>query len=118
MFYLYGAANTLVLLYHLYVETERTEAVITTDHGTHRILHPAIVEVPLTFGQRLYKLPHGAPGRGTHAFGALTIFRDPLLTLPDIASVLNGILILCHEVRIDRLTYGCNSDFIHTAISK
>lgn len=35
------------------------------------------------------------------------------LTLPDIASMLNGILILRHKVRIDRLTDGCDSYLIH-----
>jgi hypothetical protein len=33
------------------VETERPEAVVTTDHGTHGILHPAIVEIAFTPGQ-------------------------------------------------------------------
>ena len=27
------------------IETERTETVVATNHGTHRVLHPAVVEV-------------------------------------------------------------------------
>ena len=35
----------------LNVETERTEAVIAADHGTHGVFHPAIVEITFSFGQ-------------------------------------------------------------------
>ena len=44
-----SAARSLSL-YHLDIETERTESVVAADHGTHRVLHPAIVEVPLAPG--------------------------------------------------------------------
>ena len=54
-----GDTKAISLLNHLNIETERTKAVVAADHRTHWILHPAIVEVPLTSGQRLYKLPHG-----------------------------------------------------------
>ncbi len=54
------------------------------------------------------------PGRGAHSFGALAILRDPLMPLPHVTSMLDGVLIPCHQVWIDRLSYGCNSHFVHT----
>ena len=41
----------VALRYHLDIETEWTETVVAADHRAHRVLHPAIVEVPFTSGQ-------------------------------------------------------------------
>ena len=100
----------------LNIETERTETVIAADHRTHGVLHPTIVEVPLAFGQRFHKFPHGLPCSRTHPLWLPAVNGDPLLPFPDIASVLNGILILGHQVRIDRLANGCDSYFAHNII--
>ena len=37
--------------HHFNIEAEGAESIVTTDHGTHRILHPPVVEIALTLGQ-------------------------------------------------------------------
>ena len=97
----------------LNIEAEWPESVITTDHRTHGVLHPTVKEIAFTLSQWLNKLLHRFPGRWTHTFRALPIYGNPLLALPDIASVLNGILIFFHQVVINRLANSCDADFIH-----
>ena len=55
---------------HFEIETKGAETIVTTDHGAHGILHPAIVEVAFASGERFHKLLHGVPRRRTHAFRA------------------------------------------------
>ena len=89
--------------YSLQIETDRAETVVTTYHCTHRILHPAIVEITLASCQRLCKRPDAIPCRRAHAFGHPTVDGHPLLTNPNIARVLNGILVFGNQVLILRL---------------
>ena len=100
------------LFYGFKVKTERTETVITTNHRTLGILHPTIVKVRFATCQCLNELTHGRPRRQTHPFRTLTIHGNPLLSLPYITSVLNGILLFLHQIRIDRLTDSCYS-YVH-----
>ena len=101
---------------HLNIEAERTEAVVATNHGTHGILHPTVVKVSFTSGQRLYERLHGAPRRRAHTCRTRAVNGNPLLPLPDIASVLDGVLELGHQVWIDRLSNSCYSNFVHAHI--
>ena len=98
---------------HFNVETERTKTVIAANHCTHRVLHPSVEEVAFALGQRLHKRPHGFPCRWTHSFRALTVDRNPLHTSADITGMLNGILVLFHQVGIDRLTNGGDTYLVH-----
>ena len=95
------------------IETERSEAVVATDHRAHGILHPAVEEVTFALCERFHKRPHGLPRRKTQTFRPFAVDGDPLLSLPDVASVLNGVLVLRYQVRIDRLANSCDANFIH-----
>ena len=95
------------------IETEWPETVVTTDHGAHGILHPTVEEVTFALRQRLYKRPHGVPRRRAQTFRTFAVDGDPLLSLPDIASVLNGVLVLRHQIGIDCLANGCDANFVH-----
>ena len=98
----------------LNIETEWTETVIATNHGTHRVFHPSIVKIAHSFGQRLDELPHGIPCRRTHPIGTFSIDGNPLLALLYVAGMLNGIFVSGHQVRVNRLPYCCNPYLIHT----
>ena len=102
----------LTKINHLDIETERAEAVVAADHRAHRVLHPSVVEVALASGQRLHELTHGRPCRRTHPFRLLAVYGDPLLALPDVASVLNRVLVFRHQVLIDRLANSRDSYFV------
>ena len=93
------------------------EAVIAADHCTHGILHPSVVEVAFTSGQRFHELLHGVPCRRTHPFRLLAINGDPLLAFPDVTGVLNRVFVFRHQVLIDRLANGCDSYFIHNSLN-
>ena len=103
-------------LHHFNIEAEWSETVIAADHCAHGVLHPAIIEVPFTSCQRFHELPHGIPCSRTHPFRTFAILGNPLLSLFDIACVLDGILILFHQVWIDRLAYGSDSYFVHSLV--
>ena len=93
------------------VKAERTEPVVAADHCAHGVLHPAVVEVAFTSGERLHKRSHRLPRRGAQSLRTFSIDGDPLLALPDITGVFDRILVFCHQIRIDRLANGCNLDF-------
>ena len=95
------------------VETERSEAVVATDHCAHGILHPTVEEVTFALRQRLYEWPHGVPSGRTQSFRTFAVDGDPLLSLPNVASVLNGVLVLINQVLIDRLANSCDANFVH-----
>ena len=102
-----------LLVYGFQVEGERAEAVVAADHGAHGVFHPAVKEVALAVGKGFNKGFHGIPGGKAYSIRSLSIFRYPLLALPDIAGVLDGVLIFCHQVRIGCLADGCDFDFVH-----
>ena len=101
------------LRYHFEIEAEGAEAVVATDHGAHGILHPAVVKVTFASGQRLNELTHGGPSRGTQALRTGSVDGYPLLAHADIAGMLDGVLILRHQVGIDGLADGGDSYFVH-----
>ena len=103
----------LCRLHHFEIETEWTEAVVATNHRTHRVLHPPVVEIPLSPGQGLHKLTHGRPGGRTHALRTLAVDGEPLLAFHHVASMLDGILVFRHQIRIDRLADGSDAYLIH-----
>ena len=70
------------------------------------ILHPSVIEVPLSPGERLDKGSHRLPSALAQVTGALGVMRDKGLPHPDVTGVLDGILVLLHQVTIDRLTHG------------
>ena len=105
--------NRPSLFDYINIETERTEAIVTTYHCTHGILHPPIVKVALATSQRLHKLTHGIPSGRTHPSWAFAVYGYPLLSLSYIACMLNGILKLLHQIRIDSLADGSDSYLIH-----
>ena len=41
----------MLLVYNLYIEAERPEAIVAADHRAHGILHPSIIEVSFASGQ-------------------------------------------------------------------
>ena len=51
-----SSEDSFLIIDCLNIETERTETVVATNHCTHRILHPTIVEIALSLGQRLNEL--------------------------------------------------------------
>ena len=87
----------------LNIETEWAETVIATNHCAHRVFHPSIIEIAFSSGQRLNELPHGIPSRRTHPVGTFAIDGNPLLAFFYITGMLNGILVLGHQVRVNRL---------------
>ena len=95
------------------IETERTEAVVATDHSTHGIAHPAIVEVAFSLCERLRKRTNSLPCRRAETIGALGVGGYPLLPLPDVTGMFDGILVLSHQIVIDSLTNGSNANFVH-----
>ena len=99
------------LLDDLDIEGERAETVIAADHGAHGILHPAIVEIAFSVGQGFHELPHGGPCRGAHARGAFAVHGDPLLALPYVARMGDGVLVPGHQIRIDRLP-DCRDSYL------
>ena len=105
--------RTRQILYSFNIETERTEAVVAADHCTHGILHPAVIEIALATGQGFHKLSHGRPCRRTHAIWTSPVNRNPLLTLFDIASMFDGVLVFLHQVRINGLADSSNAYFVH-----
>lgn len=80
-------------LFGLNQKTDWAEAVVATNHGTLGIFHPAIIEIAATLGQRFHKLAHRLPSFVAKAIWLGTIDTNPALTLADIASVLDRILI-------------------------
>ena len=70
------------------------------------IAHPSVIEIALTTRQRLDKGAHGLPCAIAQALGALRANRDERLPHLDVTGMLNGILILLHEIAIDRATHG------------
>ena len=95
------------------IETERTEAVVATDHSTHGIAHPAIVEVAFSLCERLRKRTNSLPCRRAETFGALGVGGYPLLPLPDVTGMFDGILVLSLKVFVVGLADGCNLDVEH-----
>ena len=95
------------------IETERSEAVVATDHGAHGILHPAVEEVAFALCQRFHKGLHGLPCRGAQTFRTFAVNGYPLLSLPDVTGVLNGVFVLRCQVGIDRLANGCDANLVH-----
>ena len=65
-----------------------------------RILHPAIEKVAATLRKLLYKGQHGLPGTLAHSLGLLTILHHKGLPQAHIAGVLDGILILGHQILV------------------
>jgi hypothetical protein len=102
---------------HFEIETKGAETIVTTDHGAHRILHPAIVEVAFASGQCLHELTHGRPGRRTQTLRTGAIDGYPLLAHADIARMLDGVFVFRHQVGIDGLADGGDSDFVHLTVA-
>ena len=88
------------------IERDGAEAVVTGNHGRIGILHPSIIEIALATGQSLDKGAHRFPCALAQAVGALRVTGDTRLSQTDVTSVLDGILVLLHEVMIDRLPHG------------
>ena len=105
--------SKLLLLDYFNIEGEWTESVITANHRTHRVLHPAVVEVAFASGQRFHKLTHGTPGRRAHPLRAQAVLRYPLLSLRHLTCMFDGVLIVGHQVSIDGLTNGSNPHSVH-----
>ena len=98
------------------VETERAETVVAANHGTHGVLHPAVVEIAFATSQRLDKIAHRVPCGRAKVLRALAVDGRPLLTLADVAGMLDGIFVFRHQVGIDRLTNGRDANFVHRFI--
>ena len=81
------------------------------------ILHPAIVEIALATGERLDKGAHRLPCALAQALWAQTVNRYKRLPHTDVASVLDGILELLHEVTIDRLSHGGDAHRFQVIVS-
>ena len=102
-----------LVCYLFEIEADRAETIVATNHSTHWILHPAIEEVAFATCQRLHEGTHDIPSRRTQSLWTLTVNGNPLLAKTDIASVLNRVLILRHEVFIDGLAHSSNADGEH-----
>ena len=73
-----------------------------------------VIKIAFSFSQRLYELPHRRPCRRTHPIGTFSINGNPLLAHFYIAGMFDGILVLGHQVRVNRLSDSCNPYLIHT----
>ena len=100
-------------MFNLYIKTHRPETIIAAYHSAHRIAHPPVVEITLTSGQALHKRLHHTPCSTTHPFGTLAVNRHPLLTYLHIASMLNRIFVLRHQVLILRPPHSSYLYLIH-----
>ena len=70
------------------------------------IPHPTVIEIALTTSQCLNKRSHGFPSTLAQAVWPLAVHRGERLPHCDVTSMLDGILILCHQVMIDRLPHS------------
>ena len=96
----------------LQIETDRPKTVITTDHRTHGILHPAVIEVPSATRQRLYERTHRFPCGRAQTIRTTAIDGDPFLSFMHGTGMFDGILILRHQVRINGLPNRCDAHFV------
>lgn len=71
-----------------------------------RIPHPAVIEIALATSQSLNKGAHRFPSALTHAVRTLTVYRCERLPHTDVASMLDGILVLHHQVGVNRLAHS------------
>ena len=62
---------------HFEIETKGAETIVTTDHGAHGILHPAVIKIAFAFGEGFDKFMHRRPCGWTHSFGAFAVNRNP-----------------------------------------
>ena len=74
-------------------EAHGAEAVVAADHGGMGIFHPAVVEVAAAGGELLHKPPHRLPRTVAESIGFLSAHRDPVVALPHLARVLDGVLV-------------------------
>ena len=112
-----NATSTWSLRNNLDVKAERPEAIVAADHGALGIAHPAVVKIAFPPGQGLDKRTHGIPSRRAHPFRTLSVLRNPLLSFPNVTSVFDGVLILCHQVGIHRLANRGDTYVSHLFLS-
>jgi hypothetical protein len=93
------------------------EAIVTTNEGGVRVLHPSIIKVSPTLRQCFHKRTHRLPCAVAEPFGLPAIPGDELLTEADITGMFNGILVLLDEVRIASAAKSSDPD-IHTLNAK
>ena len=97
-------------------KTDGSKTVVATDHRGHRIFHPTVVEIAFATRKRLDKRTHGIPRRGAKTIGTQTIDGNPTLPDADIAGVFNRIFVLRHQILVNGLADGDDSDFFHFTI--
>ena len=107
----------LQILKCLNVKTHRPETIIATDHRTHGVLHPPIVEVAFATRKRLHERTHRLPCRGTQPFRTTTINGNPLLSFAHSASMLNGVFESLHQVGVNRLPHSRDAHFVQRLAS-
>ena len=101
-----------------YIKGERSEAIVATNHGAHRILHPSVVEVATALRQGFDELAHRQPCRGAQAFRAFPVDGCPRLSLLDVAGMLEGVLVFGDEVGVGRLAEGRYLHFLKRGLSR
>ena len=64
------------------------------------IFHPSVEEVAASHGEFLYPGLQRLPGAVAHAVGLLGILNDKSASLCHVARMLDGVLILLHQVAV------------------
>ena len=105
----------VLLLYAFEEEAYGAEAVVAAYHGAVGIAHPSVVEIALSPTQRFDKALHALPCAVAHPLGHSATLRQPFLSLTDIASVLDWVLVLGLKVFIVCFANGSNLYIVHGA---
>ena len=95
-------------------ETYRAKSVVARNHRGLFVFHPAVKEVHATVGERHDEGGEGFPGAVAETFWLLPAVCDKNGSFLQVACVLDGVLVLFHEVLVASLANDCNLDFFHS----
>lgn len=96
-----------------YKETYGAKSVVARNHRGLFVFHPAVKEVHATVGERHDEGGENLPGAVAETFWLLPAVCDKNGSFLQVACVLDGVLVLFHEVLVASLANDCNLDFFH-----
>lgn len=102
-----------VFVHGFYKETYGAKSVVARNHRGFFVFHPAVKEVHATVGERHDEGGEGFPGAVAETFWLLPAVCDKNGSFLQVACVLDGVLVLFHEVLVASLANDCNLDFFH-----
>ena len=95
------------------IEAYGAESVVAGNHCRVRIFHPAVVEIATSGSQFFNKPPHRFPRAVAKSVRFLSVGRNPSFAFGNIAGMFDWILVLCRQVGVGYLAYGCDFHFFH-----